>query len=777
MLLTTRETPAYSMNRGAGKGTSQEYTGDINSMTMEHSVAYGATSASYESESSFEADPSFKSRATGRASCAGRANRASSSSSAIKGTFLMSARDHNDSVPIPSHHCQSILPTRGIDEDTDTSTSTCSLGDVSSALAAQHDALTLEQSLDLYKYNKQQREPSPTSAALSSSTRLVSSLKKKTSSSNSNSNNNSTCSPTKYTATHGTTAKQARPLTHRRIRGIWSEHAITDTHLDLLRNETLSHILSFLPLTDLLRSSMVARRWSFLASQDALWKRIDATEFIQQAHTTFYQQDPETATQNTCESLRAILKDRTLDSLHVQEIGHRLSADIYLPALTSLQELTLTGFDDLTDTHLHVMLLMFEGVTRAAGGAPTSLRKLVLQDCPQLSNATIRSIATRCTHLEEISLKGNPRMDDLEPLAALLVTVPKPTPTNTNTTHGPATMAALSLQSFFAPPPKAVPPPPMEPTTPTRPPRSASPPTNALQSLFAPPGMSPPRKTILRPSTLVSTGRVATYVAPPCKLQRLDLDLAASSLIKCLQVATQNNTRMVQLQSISWDGDRVTDSFLKDLAHHLDLQELQELDLSTTASETNSSRLSNRGLQMLVGSNNNNNNDNLSKLTKLNLSGHSRITGSGMTSLLMATPKLVELNLCGCQGLSSDADGIVQLCKVLSSSSSNLAVPNKNNNNAPHFQLESLHLRGCFSTKAQAQSNVRQFAKQVKLWLFLRDALCQYQQRLVTLNVNDCFGVRPGDIFLLRQSCPQLVNLQYHATCAWDKQQQQATSK
>jgi hypothetical protein len=762
MLITTRETPAYSIHCGVNKGTTKAYMGDINSITVEHSVAYGATSASYESESSFDADPSFENKARASASARG-----ASSSSFFKSKARASASARGASSSSFANQCNQ-RKVQFPDEDA----STCSSSDVSSSAASSasepHDPLTLEQSLDLYKNNKEQQEPSPTSAASSLlSTRLVSSLKKKSSSCSSySSNNNSTRSPTKSAAIYATTAKQARPPTQRRIRGIWSEHATAATHLDLLRNETLSHILSFLPLTDLLRSSMVGRRWRFLASQDALWKRVDATQFIQQAHATFYQQDPETATQKTCQALQAILKDRTLDSLHLQDIGHQLSADIYLPALTSLQELTLAGFDDLTDTHLHVMLLMFEGVTRAAGSAPTSLRKLVLQDCPQLSNATIRSIATRCTHLEEISLKGNPRMDDLEPLANLLVTVPKPTPA-----HGSATMAALSLQSFFAAPPKVVPSPPS--TEPTTPPRPASPPTHALQSLFAPPGMSPPRKTVLlRSSTLVSTGRVATHVAESCKLKRLDLDLDASSVIKCLQVASANNTRMVQLQSISCNGDRVTDPFLKDLAHHLDLQELQELDLSAapTNTERNSSRLSNRGLQMLVASNNMNLNPTLSKLTKLNLSGHSRITGSGLACLLMATPKLVELNVSGCKGLSSDADGMVQLCKVLSSSSTS----------APQLQLETLYLQGCFSTKAQAQLNVRQFAKQVKLWLFLRDTLCQYHQRLVTLNVNDCFGVRPGDIFMLRQSCPQLVDLQYHATCAWDKQQQQqqqATSK
>jgi hypothetical protein len=165
------------------------------------------------------------------------------------------------------------------------------------------------------------------------------------------------------------------------VQGIWSDRATTGitgtatavTHLDLLRNDTLSHIFSFLPVTDLLRSTMVARRWKFLSSQDALWKRVDTTEFIPQAHATFTKQDPATATQQTCDSLQAILKDRTLESFTMQNnIGaHKLlsfgSADVWisLPCLTShhLRELTLTGFDDLTDTHLHVMLLL-DGVNR-----------------------------------------------------------------------------------------------------------------------------------------------------------------------------------------------------------------------------------------------------------------------------------------------------------------------------------------------------------------------------------------------------------------------------
>jgi hypothetical protein len=277
---------------------------------------------------------------------------------------------------------------------------------------------------------------------------------------------------------------KTRPATGRRVGGLWNPivvandalaSSISHSHhmellvernaLDVLQDTTLEQVFSFLSMADVLKCTMVDRRCSYIAQRDTIWKRVDATDFCQQAHATFckkHSNDSSSfssslahakATKSTSEALDQVLQkyvfaSSVTTSLTIRSIGKHLSAEWFLPGSSSLQELTLSGFDDLTDTHVHVMLLTqgyhhfhhHQGGVMAAAAcksnAVNKLRKLVLEDCPLLTNASVRSIATRCTNLEELSLEGSgssyqtktppsaPQLTDVTPLAELLATSP-----------------------------------------------------------------------------------------------------------------------------------------------------------------------------------------------------------------------------------------------------------------------------------------------------------------------------------------------------------------
>ena len=241
-------------------------------------------------------------------------------------------------------------------------------------------------------------------------------------------------------------AIKARPSTGRRVSGLWnpvvqssptsssSAAAPLRNSFEGLQDDTLELILSFLSMGDWLKCAMVDRRWNYMTQRDSLWKLVDASDFCREAHEHFAKNlDTHTATRLTSEALDKAVKRYTsvVSSLSIRSIGSSLSAEWFLPTASSLHELTLSGFEDLTDTHIHVMLLAGgdHGLARRSmAGNP--LRKLVLEDCPLLTSASLRSIAAICPNLEELSLKGSGRknpnkLDDMTPIADLLMISPK----------------------------------------------------------------------------------------------------------------------------------------------------------------------------------------------------------------------------------------------------------------------------------------------------------------------------------------------------------------
>mmetsp|Transcript_24457 Transcript_24457/g.58001 ORF Transcript_24457/g.58001 Transcript_24457/m.58001 type:complete len:962 (-) Transcript_24457:30-2915(-) len=275
--------------------------------------------------------------------------------------------------------------------------------------------------------------------------------------------------------------------------------SIQNLPFEKLRDETLITIMSFLDLADLLRSGMVCRRWSYqVRYESSLWKWIDASSFVQSAYQTFLRQLQQETTiaetsvsQNTTitqqssmhqaspssspfpspsgrnntrktntnssnspsslsiltkraqrltgSCLESILQKRKPESLIITGIHDVLDANhFHLPShvLSSLQELTLSHFNSLSDTHLHVLLLMTLGgentgpgagvvlkqKRRSKGRSHNSLRLLALEHCKLLTNSSLTSIAKTCGDLASLSLSGNTNITDISPLQDLFVT-------------------------------------------------------------------------------------------------------------------------------------------------------------------------------------------------------------------------------------------------------------------------------------------------------------------------------------------------------------------
>jgi len=143
----------------------------------------------------------------------------------------------------------------------------------------------------------------------------------------------------------------------------------------------------------------------------------------------------------------AAARPSAIRSLILRNVGTKLSSDHlddFLPpsVLSSLRELTLEGFESLTDTHVHVLLLT---TTLAAatttttkkprhrrgknhpgggGGGTNRLEALALENCRGLTSKVLHSVAKTCghEHLRRLSVRGCPKIDSIEALSDLLIT-------------------------------------------------------------------------------------------------------------------------------------------------------------------------------------------------------------------------------------------------------------------------------------------------------------------------------------------------------------------
>jgi hypothetical protein len=212
-----------------------------------------------------------------------------------------------------------------------------------------------------------------------------------------------------------------------------------------------------------------------------------------------------------------------------------------------------------------------------------------LEDCPKLTNATVRSIASSvcCANLESLSLRGNPQVNDVLPLAPLLKTqartrLPAPSP------RQGARTGFSPLAGLFGSTPSLQP---QTPATPALSPSSVTPPntktsTSTLESLFAPPGTSPTRSLFNTSSPAASANSNSHPMFPIFRdsgggsLQRLDLRgtgvLPKAWIECCRRVAS---SRLILLRSFVMDGNGWSNQDLKELTKLLALRDLQTNDL------------------------------------------------------------------------------------------------------------------------------------------------------------------------------------------------------
>ncbi|CAB9502045.1 LRR [Seminavis robusta] len=595
----------------------------------------------------------------------------------------------------------------------------------------------------------------------------------------------------------GSNKKKGRhQRTKRRIRGIWGGD--DSTLFSQLHDETILLIMKNFSMKDLCVASMVCQRWKHLALHQDSWKRIDATEFVQAAHDYYAKMDCNTDNsdgkidppKSTSKALAAHVEKFTPLSLSIHSIHNRLSPDNFLSSLPSLQELTLTAFAELTDTHVHVLLLS------CVSKRSCNLRKLALEQCPRLTNATVQSIGKLCSELEELSLAGNSNITDLAPLSDLWVLTTKPSPpVAAAPKRVAASPAAASMFSLFSPPP----PPPPKPSLADmfQPPRPSTPTsTSSLQSLFAPPGESPPRSANVIRILPQPLSKKNSKIKQPAKLALINVSntgVTAKSLIAAWKAAVPSG-KIVRLAHLLMNGTGETwkDTHLRDIADLLDLVKLESLDIGCRNSSSRT--VTDSGLAWLVqgAESVTSNKAPLSSLVRLNLSGHQSLSGTCIANTIApAQGRLEELTLKDCKGLSvqsanvaKDLASIDTLAKAISS----LTVRETNEKDAAGGKgLRRLSLAGCFSNQCLLQRNNNKKMHEETIGSILLESLGPQTTKkggkatkqhdnllscstasttLVELDLTGCWFVTPSHVASLRERCPRLHKIHLDGTRA-----------
>jgi hypothetical protein len=534
--------------------------------------------------------------------------------------------------------------------------------------------------------------------------------------------------------------------TKRRVRGLWNDnHAclFSDLHDDILLS-----IMSHLSLDALSVSSMVCRRWKHVTSLASAWKHVDATALIRKTHPFHVRHSPDAAAEANSMALAARLQSHAPEKLTIRSIEHYLTADTYLPSLQGLQELTLTGFANLTDTHVHVMFLSLADIDlnanmnfemKARGKKENVLRKLAIEQCPLLTNASIRSIAHNCPNLEELSLRGNHQMDDISALKDMWKLEPKP---STNASPPKQSTAGMTPSSLFAPlqPPVVVP---DRPSTP--PPATAS---AGLASLFALPGSSPLRySTPLTPVTV-----------KPRNLARVDFSntkITAQAVVHSLKSAPG----VVELESVVMRGSGETwsDTHLQALTQTLSVSKLATFDIGCANAFAGSTAVTDVGLDSLFSTTATT--TTTLPLQRLQLAGHRSIQAAAIANILSAAINLVEMDLESCKGVGSlsNKTGTIALGRALL----------KHGSGGGKGGLRRLSLARCFSSEKDSGSfTTKEFVRETKRGSVLLKALCKSpsSQTLEHIDMSGCWFVTASDEAMLRLHCKRLVTLRLGGT-------------
>ena len=589
--------------------------------------------------------------------------------------------------------------------------------------------------------------------------------------------------------------------TRRRIRGLWNDD--TNCHFSELHDETMLKIMSYLNMKDLCITSMVCQRWKHLSLHQNSWKRIDATEFVVQAHRYYSVKEglPQAkAAKMTSLALVKRTERYTPFSLSIHSIGKCLSADNFLSSLPGLQELSLTSFSELTDTHIHVLLLSSSCLKNGVHAANRSkrscvLRKLVLEYCPRLTDATVQSIGRLCPDLEELSLFGCPHIKDLTALQDLWTLCHKPVPKAKVTPSPLTSLFPLPPGESPATPPSKPPPPSLVNSNltslfggppPSTPPQSSTPPTSsALTNLFAPPGHSPLRtQAVVTLSRPLSKGRDQKTPGSLARINISNTGVTAEALIDALKhVGSSSSSSSVQLGHLimAGSGESWNDSLLKELAHILNMQKLQVLDISCSKVEDSStSAVTDVGLNSIL--------EKAANLKELHLMGHAGLSLGDILlqhtiSFMPTLVNLQKLNLDGCKGISakSTTNPMTDLKRIdaLSNALGSMTLQGNSSSNT----LRCLSLAHCFSNQEQLQGNPDLLAHEECLGQELLKSLTNAgsKKKCKTGNTNNSvcnastlreldlrgnWFVTTEDVKKLRHCCPEIETIHLKGTRA-----------
>ncbi|KAL7579863.1 hypothetical protein ACA910_004874 [Epithemia clementina (nom. ined.)] len=513
----------------------------------------------------------------------------------------------------------------------------------------------------------------------------------------------------------------------RRVQWQWNESSLDS--FSNLSDPTLQRILSFLTMKDIVALSYVSSRWRFLALQPACWENVDATDFVQATH--FHVDDSTSnAAKRTADILASRLRSYAPKKLTIRSIGNRIQPDSYLPSISGLGELALSEFNELSDTHVHVMLLSSSAlVAQARSKISNSLRKLILEDCPLVTNSTVRSIGSLCRELEYLSLSGCHGVSDVMPLRDMFRSIEIETtnvlkkinlppaslhsmflpPKPSLNVVSPCNAAAVGLASLFAPP--------GDPVKAAQRPHQPS----GLSSLFHPPGASKASPDLARAS--VVGGQLSGL-----NLSRTSVTAAA--LVDAIR-ATRGNVVLESLE-MRGSGESWTDSLLEKLGSC----RFKVLDISCTDLKSGSTGVTDMGIRSLSKT----------KLEKLCLSGQKGINPGLVSQILSAAPMLHSLDIAACPTLFKGDTGTVP----------GVAVALKETR-----ILEYINLSRCFADEAKAGSSPQVLKADEEKGKMLVDALCTSPSRwtLKELDLSWCWFVTAMEVAKVRTACPNLERM------------------
>jgi hypothetical protein len=253
--------------------------------------------------------------------------------------------------------------------------------------------------------------------------------------------------------------------------------------------------------------------------------------------------------------------------------------------------------------------------------------------------------------------------------------------------------------------------------------------------------------------------------------------VSAESLVAAVKSVSTGNYVGLHHLLVEGSGESWNDPLLQDLADSIDMSKIQSLNLGCKVVPSSSSRVTDKGLRSLIPG------DSLSlkSLQKLNLSGHSSLTGAGLGEFITAAgPNLEELILDGCKGISAKSSNAAKdfancdafakailkctTCKVASNQSCDNQGECSNSRG-----LLRLSLSRCFSNQTQLQKNANLQMHEETLGNFVLEAIgkkpkAKKQSKasvgppctttttasitgtLQELDLTDCWFVTPTDI-------------------------------